>query len=139
VKPALLLREEHRLRVTENRVVRRIFGLKLDEVTGERRKLQNEELHILCSSPNIIRQIKSRTMRWVWHVAQIGGERNCTRFWWERDHSENGDVDRMGSEWILGRLAGDVWSGLSWLRIGTSAGFCEYDDNSCPGSTDLLS
>jgi hypothetical protein len=60
-----ILREERKLRVFENRVIRRIFGPKSDEVTGEGRKLLNEELHNLYSSPNIIRQIKSRTMRWV--------------------------------------------------------------------------
>jgi hypothetical protein len=55
---SLTLREEHRLRVFENRVLRRIFGLKRDEVTGERRKLHNEELSELYSSPSIIRIIK---------------------------------------------------------------------------------
>jgi hypothetical protein len=60
---SIILREEHRLRVFENRFLRRIFGPKRDEVTGELRKLHNEELHILYSSPNIIRQIKSRRMR----------------------------------------------------------------------------
>jgi hypothetical protein len=60
--------------VFENRVVRRIFGPKRDEVTGEWRKLHNEELHILHSSPNIIRQIKSRRMRWAGHVARMGEE-----------------------------------------------------------------
>jgi hypothetical protein len=69
-------REEHRLRVFENRVLRRIFGPKRDEVTGEWSKLHNEELHILYSSPNIIRQIKSRRMRWAGHVAHMGEERN---------------------------------------------------------------
>jgi hypothetical protein len=59
---SLILREEHRLRVFESRVLRRIFGPKRDEVTGEWRKLHNEELHILYSSPNIIRRIKSRRM-----------------------------------------------------------------------------
>jgi hypothetical protein len=59
----LTLREEHKLRVFENRVLRRIFGPKRDEVTGGRRKLQNEELHNLYSSPSIIRVIKSRRMR----------------------------------------------------------------------------
>jgi hypothetical protein len=61
--------------VFENRVLRRIFGPKRDEVTGEWRKLQNEELHNLCSSPDIIRQVKSRRMRWAEHVARMGEER----------------------------------------------------------------
>jgi hypothetical protein len=59
----LTLREEHRLRVSENRVLKRIFGLRRDEVMGDWRKLHNEELHNLYSSPNIIRMIKSRGMR----------------------------------------------------------------------------
>jgi hypothetical protein len=63
------VREEHKLRVFENRVLRRIFGAKRDGVTGGRRKLHNEELHNLYSSPSIIRIIKSRRMRWVGHVA----------------------------------------------------------------------
>jgi hypothetical protein len=65
--------------VFENRVLRRIFGPKRDEVTGEWRKLHNEELHILYSSPNIIRQIKSRRMRWAGHVARMGEEGNVHR------------------------------------------------------------
>jgi hypothetical protein len=65
--------------VFENRVLRRIFGPKRDEVTGEWRKLRSEELHIRYSSPNIIRQIKSRRMRWVGHVAHMGEERNVYR------------------------------------------------------------
>jgi hypothetical protein len=71
--------EEHRLRVFENRVLTRIFGPKRDEVTGEWRKMHNEELHILYSSPNIIRQIKSRRMRWAGHVACMGEEKNVYR------------------------------------------------------------
>jgi hypothetical protein len=66
---SLTVREEHRLRVFENRVLRRIFGPKGDVVTGGFRKLHNEELHNLHSSPSIIRIIKSRSMRWVGHVA----------------------------------------------------------------------
>jgi hypothetical protein len=62
--------------VFENRVLRRIFGPKRDEVTGELRKSHSEELHILYSSPNIIRQIKSRRMRWAGHVPHMGEERN---------------------------------------------------------------
>jgi hypothetical protein len=69
---SLTLREEHRLRVFENRVLRRIFGPKRDEVMGEWRKLHNEELRDLYSSPSIIRIIKSRRMRWAGHVARIG-------------------------------------------------------------------
>jgi hypothetical protein len=60
-----MLREQHILRVFENRVLRRIFGLKRDEVMGEWRKLHNEELHNLYLSPDIIRQVKSRRMRWA--------------------------------------------------------------------------
>jgi hypothetical protein len=62
--------------VFENSALRTIFGPKRDEVTGEWRKLHSEKLHILYSSPNIIRQIKSRRMRWVGHVARMGGKRN---------------------------------------------------------------
>jgi hypothetical protein len=66
---SLTLREEHRLRVSENRVLRRIFGPKRNEVTGEWRKLYNKEFHDLYSSPSIIRIIKSRRMRWAGNVA----------------------------------------------------------------------
>jgi hypothetical protein len=66
---SLTLREEHRLGVFKNRVLRRIFGQKKDKVTGGYRKLHNEELHNLYSSPSIIRMIKSRRMRWAGHVA----------------------------------------------------------------------
>ena len=65
------MREEHTLRVFENGVLRRIFGPKRDGVTGEWRKLHNEELSDLYSSPNIVRVIKSRKMRWAGHVARM--------------------------------------------------------------------
>jgi len=71
----LTLREEHRLRVFENRVLRRIFGPKRDEVTGECRKQHIEELHDLYSSPNIVRVIKSRRMRWAGHITRVGESR----------------------------------------------------------------
>jgi hypothetical protein len=80
---SLTLREEHRLRVFENRVLRRILGLKRDEVTGEWGKLHNEDLRDLYPLPSIIRIIKSRRTRWAGHVARID-------YWWknqrERDH-----------------------------------------------------
>jgi hypothetical protein len=73
------LREKHRLRVFQNRVLKRIFGPKRDEVTGEWRKLHNEELRDLYSSPSIIRMIKSRGMRWAGHVARMEEKRNAYR------------------------------------------------------------
>jgi hypothetical protein len=74
-----LREEEHRLRVFENRVLRRISGPKRDDVKGDWRKLNNEELHNLYSSPNIIRMIKSRKMRWTGHVARMRAKRNAYR------------------------------------------------------------
>jgi hypothetical protein len=76
---SLTLREEHRLRAFENRVLMGIFAPKRDEVAGEWRKLHNGELHNLYSSPDTIRQIKSRRMRWAGHVARMGVGRNVYR------------------------------------------------------------
>jgi hypothetical protein len=73
---SLTLREEYRLRVFENRVLRRIFGSKRDEVMGGWKKLHNEELRDLYSSPSMIRIIKSRRMRWAGHVARMWKNRN---------------------------------------------------------------
>jgi hypothetical protein len=73
------LREEHRLRVFENRVLRRIFGPKRDEVTGGWRNLHNEELQNLYSSPSIIRTMKSRRMRWAGYVARMENRRRRRR------------------------------------------------------------
>jgi hypothetical protein len=74
---AVTLREEQRLRVFENRVLRGIFRPKRDEATGEWRRLHNEELNDLYSSPNIIRITKSRGMRWAGHVARMGEKRSA--------------------------------------------------------------
>ena len=71
---SLTLKEESRLRVLENRVLRRIFGPTRDEVRGKWRRLHNKELYALHSSPNIIRVIKSRGLRWVGHVARMRRE-----------------------------------------------------------------
>ena len=79
---SLTLREERKLRVFENMVLRRIFGPRRDEVAGEWRRLHNEELNDLNSSPNIVRVIKSRRMRWAEDVARMGEERGCMGSWW---------------------------------------------------------
>jgi hypothetical protein len=75
---SLTLREEHRLRVSENRVLRRIFGPKREE-DGSWRKLHNDELHTLYSPPNVVRVTESRRMRWVGHVARMGEGRGVYR------------------------------------------------------------
>jgi hypothetical protein len=93
---SLTLREEHRLRLFKNKVLRRIFGRKRDEMTGGWRKLHNEELRDLYSLPSIIRIIKSRRMRWAGHVARMGEREMCIGYWWEsqreRDHYEDQDI-----------------------------------------------
>jgi hypothetical protein len=82
---SLTLREEHRLRVSKNRILRRIFGHNRDNVMGEWRKLHSEELHNLYSSPNIIRQMKTMRMRLTGNVACMGEKRRgkCTGFGWK--------------------------------------------------------
>ncbi|KAJ4439501.1 hypothetical protein ANN_07625 [Periplaneta americana] len=70
---------QQRLRVFENKVIRKIFGAKGDEVTGEWRKLRNAELQALCSLPDIIRNIKSRRLRWAGHIARMGESKNAYR------------------------------------------------------------
>jgi hypothetical protein len=124
---SLILREERRLMMFENRVLRRIFVPKRDEVRGEWRKLYNEELNVLYCSPTIVRVIKSRRMRWAGHVARMGEETGMYRIlvWkpegkrplggprcrWE--NNIKADLQEVGC---------GVWTGLSWLRIETRGG-----------------
>ena len=124
---SLTLREERRLRVFENRLLRRLFGPKRDEVTGECRKLHNEELSDRYSLLNTVRVVKSRRMRWVGHVACMGEGNGCTGFWWgnlrERDHWEGPDaVGRIILRWIFRKWEEVEGTGWSWLRIGTGGG-----------------
>jgi hypothetical protein len=109
--------------VFENRLLRGIFGPKRDEVTGEWRMWHNLELHNLHSSPDIIRRIKSRRMRWAGHVARMGERRNMYRVLvgkpkGKKHLEDQGVGGRMGSKWTLGRLVGGGWGGFTWLRIG---------------------
>ena len=124
---SLTLREERKLRVFENRVLRRIFGLRRDEVKGEWRRLHNEELNDLYSSPNIVRVIKSRRVRWAGHVARMGDERGCIGSWWgnqsEGDHWGDIGVDgRLILERIFRKWDVGIWTGLCWPRIETGGG-----------------
>jgi len=108
-------------------VFRIIFGPRRYEVTGEWRRLHNEELNDLYFSPNIVRVIKSGRMRWVGHVARIGEERGCIGSWWgkRREGDHWGDLGVDG--WIiLGRISRrcdvGMLTGLVWPRIETSGG-----------------
>jgi hypothetical protein len=110
------------------RVLRRIFGPKGDEVTAEWRNLHNRELHNLYLSPDIIRQIKSRRMRWAEHVASMGEGRNVYRVLVGR-HEGKSPLERPRRRWEDGIKTdlsetdwGGVWSGFTWLRIGTVGG-----------------
>jgi hypothetical protein len=101
----------------ENRVLRRVFGPKRNEVTGEWRKLHSEELHNLYSSPDITKQIKSRRMRWAKHVERMAEERKLYKGLvgkpeGRRPFGRPGVDGRMGSEWILGRLDWGMWIGF---------------------------
>jgi hypothetical protein len=132
---SLTLREERRLSVFENRVLRKIFGPKRDEVTGEWRKLHNEELSDRYCLPTNVRVIKSRRMRWAGHVARMEERKGVfTGCWWgslrERDHLKYPGLDgsiilkRIFRKCVCVCVCVCVWGGghgltrSSWLRIG---------------------
>ena len=113
----LTLKEEHRLRVFEKRVLRRIFGPKRDGVTREWRKLHNEELNDLYCSPNIVRVIKSRRLRWTGHVARMEEGRVVHKVLVEKPEGKRplGDEDVDGR--IILKLIFKKWKGNRWRAL----------------------
>ena len=115
-----------RLRVFENRVLRRVFGPKRDEVTGEWRKLHNEELRDLYSLPNIVRVVTSRRMRWAGLVGRMREGRGVHRVLVGKPEGKR-PLGRPRRRWednikMYLREVGGVETGWSWLRIGTDGG-----------------
>ena len=105
-------------------MLRRIFAPKSNETTGDSRKLHNEEQNDLYCSPKIVRVLKSRIMRWAWHVARMGRGEAYTGFRWrnlrERDHLEDPGVDgRIILRWIFRKWDVGTRNGSRWPRIGT--------------------
>jgi hypothetical protein len=105
--------------VFENRVLRRIFGPKRDEVTREWRKLHKKELHDLYSSPSIIRIIKSRRMRWVGHVARMGEKRNAYRLFMGKPEGKRplGRPRRRWEDNIRMDLGEVGWGDVDWIDL----------------------
>jgi len=121
------LQEERKLRVFENMVLRRIFGPRRDEVTGEWRRLHNEELNDVYSTPHIVQVIKSRRMRWAGHVACMGEERGVYRVLVGKPEGRRplGDLGIDGGiilGWISRRWDVGMWTGLGWPRIEIGGG-----------------
>jgi hypothetical protein len=125
---SVTLREEYRLVVFENRVLRRIFGPKRDEVTGGCRKLHNKELHNVYFSQSVIRTMKSRRMIWAGHVARMDENRNAYRLFLGNTEgkrplgrSRRRCVDNIKID--VGEIGCTVWTGLVCLRIATTGRF----------------
>ena len=119
---SLILREQRKLRFFENNLLRRIFGLRRDEVTGDWRRLHNKKLNDLYCLPNIVRVIKSRRMRWAGHVARMGEKRGVYRVLVktrrERHHWGYLGVDGwIVIGWISRMWDVGMWTGLEWPRI----------------------
>jgi hypothetical protein len=116
---SLILREKCRLRVFENKVLRRIFGPKRDEVTGERRRLHKKELCVLYSSPDIIWVIKPRRLRWAAHVARMGERRGACRALVGKPEGGR-PLRRHRSRWednIKMDLREFEWGSIDWIDL----------------------
>ena len=115
------------MRVSENTVLRRIFWLKRDEVRGEWRKLHNEELYDLYCSPNNVRVIKSRRMKWAGNITRTGERRGVNRVLVEKTEGKR-PLGRPRRRWEdnikmdLREVGWAAWTGSIWLRIGTGGG-----------------
>jgi hypothetical protein len=116
---SLTLREEHRLRVFEKRMLKRIFGPKRDALTGEWRGLHNEEFNDLYSSPSIIRVIKSRRMSWAGHVARMGEGRGAYRILVGRPEGRRplGRPRRRWEDNIKMDIQEVEWGGMDWIDM----------------------
>jgi hypothetical protein len=112
-------REGYRLRLFENKVLKRIFGPKRDEVTGGWRNMHNEELRDLYSSPSIIRIIKSRRIRWAGHVARMGEKRNAYRLLVGKPEGKRplGSPRRRWVDNIKMDLLETGWGGVDWIGL----------------------
>ena len=122
---SLKLREERKLRVFENMVLRRIFGSRRDDVTGKWRRLHNEELNDLYCSPNIVRVIKSRRVRWAGHVARMGEERAV----YKGLGVETGGKERARRRWVdnIRTDLQEVGCGyMDWIGLEVSADKTKY-------------
>jgi hypothetical protein len=116
---SLTIREGHRLRDFENRVSRRIFGIKRDEVTGGWRKVHNEELHNLYPSPSIIRMSKSRRMKWAGHVVRMVAKRNAYRILVGNPEGKR-PLGRPRRRWVDNikmNLREIGWDGMDWIDL----------------------
>jgi hypothetical protein len=127
---SLILREERRLRVSENVVLRKMFERKREKVAGGWGRLHNEEPHNLYTPPNVIRAIKSRRIGWVGRVACKGEMINAYNIFVEKSEGKDRLEDlgvrwRIILEWILGKYGWKLWAGFMLLRIET-AGSCEH-------------
>ena len=118
---SLTLREERRMRVFENRALRRIFGPKTDEVTGQWKRLHTEDFYDLYNSPSIVRVTKSRTMRWTGRVARMVKRRGSYRIWVRKPKGKR-PLGRPCCRWgitinFIFNKRNRGWTGFIWLRI----------------------